>query len=364
MNLAFLSSSPFTIDILQDILNSQKQTLEKIFDRQISFLRQNQLIVNHRLNITEIQKQLLQLPTEVLKSKPRLNLIISQPDRKNRKKTIANPISKFARENNIKLFTPNKINQECNHPTSPNLQDIDLAITASFGQIISSQILNLPKFGFINWHPSLLPKYRGATPMQTVIANGETETGLSWIEMVAKMDAGEILLQTKQNLSSQTDFFKLADQMANLGSQTWAIATLSQILKKTNPKQKISYTQDGSKATFSTLLNKQDALVDPNQMTAQQIFNHYRAYQAFPKTSFLETEKFKQKLRLDKTQIFNSADLKNSEILYQSPQLTQVKINKTVKTLLNCKNQTYLELQQATTEQGKRVNFSGINFYS
>lgn len=360
--LAFLSSSDFTIPILENILESENQSLQEVLDRQIFFLEENQVKINHKLSLSKIKNNLLKIPAEILTRKPKLELIITQPDRKNRQKLISNPISKFAKNNNLNLFQPIKINQEYEN-IEPSLNLLDMAITASFGQIISSKVLKLPKFNFINWHPSLLPKYRGASPMQAIIANGEKISGLSWIEMTAKMDAGEILFQTQQNLKENVDFNGLAQEMAEIGKNTWLIAVLSQILKKVWSDYKISQPQNDSEATFTSLLKKEFGLVDPAEMTAEQIYNHYNAYQVFPKTSILEVEKFKQKLRLEEVYIFTQS-LKDCIVLYENPQMLQIRQGKNLKTLLKCKGDTYLEVKKVVTEQGKKIDFVGLEMGS
>jgi methionyl-tRNA formyltransferase len=363
-NIAFLSSSDFTIPILQDILISQEKTLLDIIDKQLLFLKKNEIGLSPNFEYLKIQKAFDGVKKlDILQKKPKLHLIITQPDKKNRNKIISNPISKFAKENHLEVFKPLKINLEFDNIKN-SLSPLDIAITASFGQIISTKILKLPKFGFINWHPSLLPKYRGASPMQAVIAAGEKKTGLSWIDMTAKMDAGEILLQTLQSLDIKTDFTLLAKKMSETGKNTWALAILSQLLRyQTNKSKfsKFSLVQEESKATFTKLLTKEDSLVNPLLMTATEIFNHYKAYQLFPKTCFLETQKFNQKLRLELVSLFES---KNTEFktIYESKQIIQVKQNKQIITLLKCKNNTFLELKRVITEQGKKIDFSGFIF--
>jgi methionyl-tRNA formyltransferase len=92
--------------------------------------------------------------------------------------------------------------------------------------------LDIPKHGFVNWHPSKLPKYRGASPIQSVILSQETDSALTWIQMTKEMDAGDIILQIPYKLNQLETFDTLANQNAELGKDTWAIVLVLQILEK------------------------------------------------------------------------------------------------------------------------------------
>jgi len=157
-----------------------------------------------------------------------LEVVISQPARINRNKIIANPVSFWARNNELKLETPNKLNLETENWENYSL---DMGIVASFGQILSSKILQTPTFGLINWHPSKLPKYRGCTPIQSAIANGDDKTALSWIKMSPKMDAGVIWLQLETEIKKTDNFETIADGMGKLGAQTWSLPIVATIFE-------------------------------------------------------------------------------------------------------------------------------------
>jgi methionyl-tRNA formyltransferase len=240
MNIVFFSSSDFTIPIIQSIYDYKNLSLREVFLLQYQSLIQNK---NQYLQILPdwwLQDSFLQEFEEeivikgldhVFDSKISLNLIVTQPDRENHGKILKNPISQWAESNQVKLFQPEKINQQVeifNSLIEEN--NIDMAILASYGQILSQKVLNSTRFGFLNWHPSLLPKYRGPTPMQTVLLNGEKETGLTWLEMTKEMDAGDIWLQIKTALTSTVTFPELADQMGLLGSETWSLALSLKVL--------------------------------------------------------------------------------------------------------------------------------------
>lgn len=155
-----------------------------------------------------------------------LSLVVSQPDKVNRGKTISNPVSSWARDNQINLETPTKLNLEVENLSKYNLS---AGVVASFGQILNSKILQTPLFGFVNWHPSKLPKYRGCTPIQSAIMHGESETALSWIKMTPKMDAGFIWLQISTLIKNEDNFETISDKMGKLGAKNWTLPLVSQI---------------------------------------------------------------------------------------------------------------------------------------
>jgi len=235
-NLVFFSSSSFVIPIIESVYAAQHQSLKLVFDKQIQWLRDNhKQFVNTMPNqwlSFDIENQIQQNSKldEFLQKQIKLSLIVSQPDRINHSKTVSNPVVQWARNNQIPLFTPNRINKEINElGVALNGNPIDIAVLASFGQILSQQVLEFPAFGFLNWHPSLLPKYRGPTPMQTAIASGDPITGLSWLEMTKGMDAGDIWLQMAFQLDTKVTFDQLTTQMAVLGANTWSLPIVAKL---------------------------------------------------------------------------------------------------------------------------------------
>ena len=152
----------------------------------------------------------------------------------------------------------------------------DLGILAAYGQILPKNILEIPKFGFLNVHPSLLPKYRGATPVQSAILNGDKETGLSIMAMNEKMDEGHILAQKELQITSSATFKELEEGLAKLGGK---------LLIETIPKWlagEIQPTpQDQDKATYTKILTKKDGLIDLGE-PAEIIERKIRAFTPWP----------------------------------------------------------------------------------
>jgi methionyl-tRNA formyltransferase len=218
--------------------------------------------------------------------------VVTQPDWTNRGKLYKNPIAKYLEKYSVKLFQPTKINQSIEE-FKTIFQVFDLGVVASYGQIINSDILNHPKLGMINWHPSLLPLYRGPTPLQTSLLNGDSNGGLTWIKMDKGMDSGDIISQIKMEYNNQP-FSKLINALGELGGMTIE-EVITSYKSNINNLQK----QNHELATATKMIKKEDALIaDVHQVSNIELLNHFRAFDAFPKTKIV-TSKFGEIKLLD-----------------------------------------------------------------
>ena len=152
----------------------------------------------------------------------------------------------------------------------------DLIIVAAYGQILPRSILEMPKFGCLNIHASLLPAWRGASPIQAAIANGDERTGVTIMLMDEGMDTGAILAQREVPIRSGTTAMELSDQLAHLGART-LIEILPAYLRGTLA----AIPQDDSKKSFAPKLTKQDSLLD-FRLPSQTLLNQIHAYQPWP----------------------------------------------------------------------------------
>jgi methionyl-tRNA formyltransferase len=154
----------------------------------------------------------------------------------------------------------------------------EAAVLVAFGKIIPPDILDLFPKGIINIHPSLLPKLRGSTPVETAILNGDKETGVSLMKVTAEMDAGPVYAQKEIALDGTETKSELAEKLLNEGAQL-LLANLDDILTgKLKPK-----VQNEPEATYSRLLNKQDGHIDFGAEPADAIERKVRAFEGFPK---------------------------------------------------------------------------------
>lgn len=204
-----------------------------------------------------------------------VEMVVCQPDRKkNRRGEVIKPDTKIlAEEHNIKVFQPQKIKEDYEEILKCNP---DIIITCAYGQIIPEALLNYPKYGCINVHGSLLPKYRGGAPIHWAIINGEKETGMTIMTMSKKMDAGDIISQRSIEIPDDMILDELYEKMSHLGSEL-LIDTLPSILDGT-----ATYTkQDETLVTFGYNITKEDEKIDFNDLGIN-IKNKVRGLNSIP----------------------------------------------------------------------------------
>ncbi|MDO4870916.1 MAG: methionyl-tRNA formyltransferase [Candidatus Saccharibacteria bacterium] len=204
--------------------------------------------------------------------------VITKPDsKKGRGQKLQAPIIKtVAQKYDITVFQPHNV-AEMRQAIS---QTSCLAgVLVSFGKIIPQDIIDSFKFGIINLHPSLLPKYRGPSPIETALLNGDDITGITVISLNSKMDAGPIYAQEIIELTPKTTANDLYQIAINHGSNL-LIQSLPRILSKNLQ----SVPQEESQASYCNLLTKSQSQLNPEIKTAQQLVNQIRAFQRFPKS--------------------------------------------------------------------------------
>ncbi len=202
-----------------------------------------------------------------------IQLVITQPDRPaGRKKELISPPTKIlAEQHNIPVQQPERLKIE-----DLRLKTYDLAIVAQYGLLIPKSILDIPKYGTINVHTSLLPKYRGASPIQSALINGEEKTGVSIMLMDKGMDSGPILLQKEIYIAPDDTYLDLDKKLADVGLQALMETILGYIEGSLKP-----IPQDESQVTLCSKLSREDGEVNW-QNTAQEIYNQYRGMTPWP----------------------------------------------------------------------------------
>ena len=201
--------------------------------------------------------------------------VYCQPDRpKGRGKVLTScAVKNFALENNLDVIQPENFSNEQNLKKLGSLEP-DLIIVAAYGQILSKEVLNLPKFGCLNIHASLLPRWRGAAPIERAILSGDKETGISIMQMNEGLDTGDILLSRKQNIANSETAGSLTESLSILGADL--IIETIELLRELNAK-----TQDHTKANYAKKILKNEALIDWNQ-SAENINQMIRAFNPRP----------------------------------------------------------------------------------
>ncbi|UUD36759.1 methionyl-tRNA formyltransferase [Mycoplasmopsis californica] len=225
--------------------------------------------------------------------------VITQPDAKaNRGQKIQeNKVAAFAKNNNFLLFQPEKINDIFNQLFA---LEFDILLTYAFGQFIPTRILNLPKIAAINIHGSLLPKYRGAAPIQHALLNGDKETGISLIYMTKIMDAGDIIFSAKMPINPEDTTSILFNKITEL-----ALKNINYWLLKIKRNDIASVAQDESLVTFAHKLEKQDGELDKNRSIKDNI-NLIRAYADNPGAFTFINDKRVKVFRAQKEMVKNA----------------------------------------------------------
>ena len=183
------------------------------------------------------------------------------------------PTKKVEIDYNIDVYQPTKIKEE--YEKILNYKP-DIIITCAYGQILPNEILNYPKYGCINVHGSLLPKYRGGAPIHHAIINGEKETGITIMYMDSKMDSGDIIYQSKIEIGDNDNLDKIYKEMSFLGART-LLEILPQIFEGTNSRIK----QDETLVSFGLNITKEEEKIDFNQ-SSLRIHNKIRGLSSIP----------------------------------------------------------------------------------
>ena len=202
--------------------------------------------------------------------------VVTAPDKPVGRKQVLTPceVKILAQEKNIPVLSPEKLDTNF----IKKLKDLnaDIFITAAYGKIIPQDVLNIPPKGNINVHPSLLPKYRGASPIQTALLNGEKETGTTIMIMDEKMDHGEIIINYQLSIINEETYTSLAERLAELSAELLIKILPDYIEGKIKPQE-----QDHDSATFCKMIKKSDGEIDWNK-PAEEIYNLWRAFVEWP----------------------------------------------------------------------------------
>ncbi len=223
------------------------------------------------------------------------SLIVTSPDaRSGRKMLLIPPPAKvWAEENKIPYLQPDKFDEEF---TLKLLTfDFQLFVVVAYGKIMPEKIINMPKLGSINIHYSLLPKYRGASPVESAILNGETETGVTIQKMVFKMDAGPIVAQEKISILPNEKAPELRRRLKKIGAEllvkTLQTPSFFLPLNKGEVPKAVGIKQNESEATFCKKIKKEDGLVNLEEEPPSVLYNKFRAYANWPRIFFFKNSK-------------------------------------------------------------------------
>lgn len=206
--------------------------------------------------------------------------IFTQPDRPAGRgyQIKINPIKEWAQKHSIPTFQPEKITAiEIDWIKA---KSVDLAFVMAYGQLLPKAFIQLFSKGILNFHTSLLPKYRGASPIQTALAEGASETGISLMKIVPRMDAGPIIDQISLEIASDETYSSLKDKMAH-----GCVELIERTLLNVTEGSFQEYIQDENQATYTRKITKSDGWIQFN-IAAKLIYNRIRAFQGWPGSFF------------------------------------------------------------------------------
>ena len=245
------------------------------------------------------------LPLEELVNNYDVEMVVTQPDKLvGRKKEIAfSPVKEYALEKGIEVFQPTKIRED--YQKIIDLKP-DLIVTCAYGQIIPKELLELPKYGCINIHASLLPEYRGGAPIHKAVIDGKDKTGVTIMYMDEKMDSGDILYQKEIDITDEDNTSTMFKKLSVLGKEM-----IKEFIPKLINNEFTRTKQDESKVTYAYNITKEDEKISFDD-TSKNIFNKIRGLADIPGGyAFLDGKRVK----IFKSRLGNTSKGKPGEII-------------------------------------------------
>lgn len=230
----------------------------------------------------EVARETLEM---LFKSEYKPSVIITSPDRRSGRgmQMAESPVSIWAKEHNIKILKPEKIDDDFIKEFESF--GVDLSIVIAYGKIIPEALIDLPRLGTINIHYSLLPRYRGASPVEETLLNDDKKTGVSIQQMKFRLDSGPIIKDKEVDIEENEVKTDLLKRLTMIGGEL-LVKTLPEIFEgKINLEM-----QDESKATYCKKIRKEDGLLNLDS-NAKANYNKYRAFYGWPRTYFFKNNK-------------------------------------------------------------------------
>jgi len=270
------------------------------------------------------------LRTILKESRHQITIVLTQPDRPSGRgrKLAASAVKTLALENGLSVLQPSASELLA---LEDKLADIDLMVVAAYGMLLPETILNAPKFGCINVHTSLLPRWRGAAPVQRAIQAGDEETGITIMQMDSGLDTGPILLQEKCPISSTDTSCDLLNKLASIGSKC-----LLKVLDAVISGNLEPVNQDGSQACYAEKITKSEARIDWTQSAA----TIDRAIRAFNPAPICHTELQDLALRIWQAEVIDTETTSPvGEIIHVSRAGIDITTGQGVLRILQCQPQ-------------------------
>ncbi len=216
--------------------------------------------------------------------------VVTNPDRPKGRgmKMVSSPVKEFAISKNLKIYQPEKVRNNVEFIEEIKALQPDVICVVAYGKILPKEILDIPRLGCINVHGSLLPKYRGAAPIQWAVINGEKITGITTMYMDVGMDTGDMILKEEVNIGEDETTGELWNKLSEVGAKL-LVKTLSQIEDGNAPR-----LPQGEDFSMAPMLNKEMSKINWNSQSAQEIKNLVRGLNPIMGTySYLNDKKIK-----------------------------------------------------------------------
>ena len=246
--------------------------------------------------------------------------VVTNPDKPKGRgmKMVASPVKEFALEKGLTVYQPEKVRKNEEFIEKIKSLNPDVICVVAYGKILPKEILEIPKYGCINVHGSLLPKYRGAAPIQWAVLNGDKETGVTTMYMDVGMDTGDMILKEKVEIGEDETTGELWDRLSKIGGKL-LVETLKQIEEGTAPREK-----QGEEFTMARMLNKEMSKINWDEQTAQSIKNLVRGLNPIMGAyTFLDEKKIKfwkvDIAKQDEIIADNIEILKNGTVILSNP---------------------------------------------
>ncbi len=231
--------------------------------------------------------------------------VVTNPDKKKGRgmKLTASPVKEFALEKNLKIYQPQKVRNNEEFIEEIKTLTPDVICVVAYGKILPKEILDIPKYGCINVHGSLLPKYRGAAPIQWAVLNGDKETGITTMYMDEGMDTGDMILKEKIEIGEEETTGDIWNKLAKIGGNL-LVQTLKLVEEGKAPREK-----QGEDFTMAPMLSKEMAIINWQDKTAEEIHNLIRGLNPIMGAySYLNGKKIK----FWKSQVINKDEFLNN----------------------------------------------------
>ena len=201
-----------------------------------------------------------------------IEAVVTNPDKPQGRgmKLVPSPVKKFAEEKNIKIFQPLKVRKNPEFIDEIKKINPDVICVVAYGKILPKELLDIPRLGCINVHGSILPKYRGAAPIQWAVLNGDKKTGITTMYMNEGMDTGDMILKEEVEIGDNETTGELWERLSNVGADL-LVKTLNLIEKGEAPREK-----QGEEFTLAPMIDKEMAKIDWQNKTAEEIKNLVR----------------------------------------------------------------------------------------